>query len=539
MDRFQIRKDYPAQWRAFVEKGVQESPSEFPYLDALTRDLGKRMPTPPGWWDLALICVFVKPLESWWTRIKVKETCLNDIPRVIRLPDRGSYIEVVKVLFEGSGVKGETFRASKVFAHQLESEDVCPAQAYGSSREIGPGRRLRAEPLGLDPLLAELGSFKPSPSCSDKLVDLGLSVLRSEDQCELQVDLSDSVSAKSSTPHRLEHSIWFRSVGSGSVSAENSRSQRSSGSGVLSSRVEVLEGRDILSPLSQKLPELICLNLLSTPISSELRHPISSNIESTVLKGQDGVGSVVLLVASEPFVSSSFVSASSDDSLGSLEICKLLVGSMVAKVSVEGIRQGVIEAGSVGVEGKGSSQFTASGGIGIPSSVRTSCGGKNAKVIENSAGAQTTPSVVMVSTSNLHQYSHVDRPGWKLAGNGVEMRSFGKSLAQRQHNNEILLGSGGRRIVSMMQTLFGTKLPSKLEIMEASLHNNMKLIIPKNFSIGLPGYTCGSPFKVVPAKYRADGGCRWMQALYDTVVFWGFIIAYYFSLRGGQWECAG
>ncbi|MCL7037220.1 hypothetical protein MKW94_030368 [Papaver nudicaule] len=39
-------------------------------------------------------------------------------------------------------------------------------------------------------------------------------------------------------------------------------------------------------------------------------------------------------------------------------------------------------------------------------------------------------------------------------------------------------------------------------------------IIPQNFSIGIPGYTCGAPMRVAPTKFPEDKGRRHTQALY-------------------------
>ncbi|KAK1557785.1 hypothetical protein Q3G72_031896 [Acer saccharum] len=37
--------------------------------------------------------------------------------------------------------------------------------------------------------------------------------------------------------------------------------------------------------------------------------------------------------------------------------------------------------------------------------------------------------------------------------------------------------------------------------------------MPVNFSIGVPGYTCGDPFEVPPSRFSTDKGRRWTQAL--------------------------
>lgn len=37
--------------------------------------------------------------------------------------------------------------------------------------------------------------------------------------------------------------------------------------------------------------------------------------------------------------------------------------------------------------------------------------------------------------------------------------------------------------------------------------------MPTDFSLGLPGYSCGDPIRVPPSKFDADRGRRWTQAL--------------------------
>ncbi|KAF8377011.1 hypothetical protein HHK36_030383 [Tetracentron sinense] len=163
--------------------------------------------------------------------------------------------------------------------------------------------------------------------------------------------------------------------------------------------------------------------------------------------------------------------------------------------------------------------------------------------LEAMAGCRTGRSV-MVSIFNLQQYRHVDRPGWKLGWEwrgdeaiwrmtGAEATEQGNCSwfrgAELPHSCEkmpvitdLLPGAPyhlqvsdcckGGVLFSMMQNPLWNKASFKMEIMKAPLHNNTKLMIPKNFSIGLPGYTCGSPFEVAPSKYRAGGARRWMQA---------------------------
>ncbi|OMP01595.1 Glycosyl-phosphatidyl inositol-anchored, plant [Corchorus olitorius] len=37
--------------------------------------------------------------------------------------------------------------------------------------------------------------------------------------------------------------------------------------------------------------------------------------------------------------------------------------------------------------------------------------------------------------------------------------------------------------------------------------------MPENFTLGIPGYSCGAAFRVAPSRYSSDGGRRWTQAL--------------------------
>ncbi|KAK3184847.1 hypothetical protein Dsin_032133 [Dipteronia sinensis] len=50
--------------------------------------------------------------------------------------------------------------------------------------------------------------------------------------------------------------------------------------------------------------------------------------------------------------------------------------------------------------------------------------------------------------------------------------------------------------------------------------------MPVNFSLGVPGYTCGDPFEVPPSRFSPDKGRRWTQALstwYVTCMYSQFV----------------
>lgn len=58
-----------------------------------------------------------------------------------------------------------------------------------------------------------------------------------------------------------------------------------------------------------------------------------------------------------------------------------------------------------------------------------------------------------------------------------------------------------------------TQNPSKFG---ASFQMNVgaaNFVMPQNFSLGVPGYTCSHPLQVPETKYSSDGGRRWTQAV--------------------------
>lgn len=50
-------------------------------------------------------------------------------------------------------------------------------------------------------------------------------------------------------------------------------------------------------------------------------------------------------------------------------------------------------------------------------------------------------------------------------------------------------------------------------IVGATSENATDVQMPENFTLGLPGYTCGEPFEVLPTRFSQDGGRRYTQAL--------------------------
>lgn len=44
-------------------------------------------------------------------------------------------------------------------------------------------------------------------------------------------------------------------------------------------------------------------------------------------------------------------------------------------------------------------------------------------------------------------------------------------------------------------------------------YNGSEPRLPENFTLGIPGYSCGDPFKVPPSKFNVDQGRRKTQAI--------------------------
>lgn len=59
-----------------------------------------------------------------------------------------------------------------------------------------------------------------------------------------------------------------------------------------------------------------------------------------------------------------------------------------------------------------------------------------------------------------------------------------------------------------------TKYISSFEMsVGGSFYNTSSTGIPDNFTLGLPGYTCGPPIEVEPTKFYEDNGRRKTQAI--------------------------
>ncbi|TQD84498.1 hypothetical protein C1H46_029933 [Malus baccata] len=151
---------------------------------------------------------------------------------------------------------------------------------------------------------------------------------------------------------------------------------------------------------------------------------------------------------------------------------------------------------------------------------------------------------VKVSIYNFQQFRHVDRPGWKLGwrwqGDEVIWNMWGaeaiyqgncsrfKGAPERPHccemepviidllpgtpfNKQFSNCCKGGELSSMVQD--SSKFLSAFRMNVGAFSNNSTNInMPDNFTLGLPGYTCGPPVQVQPTKTSQDGR-RWTETL--------------------------
>ncbi|XP_058008007.1 COBRA-like protein 6 [Hevea brasiliensis] len=150
---------------------------------------------------------------------------------------------------------------------------------------------------------------------------------------------------------------------------------------------------------------------------------------------------------------------------------------------------------------------------------------------------------VRVSLYNFQLYRHVEVPGWKLnwdwVGNEVIWGMWGAE-ATEQGNCSVFRGSQlphccekspviidlmpgapynmqsqncckGGVLSSMKQDPSRSGATFQMNVGGHADYSNF--VMPENFTLGLPGYTCGNAYEVQPSRYPADGGRRWTQAL--------------------------
>nr|GMC89743.1 cobra-like protein 6 [Ipomoea batatas] len=158
--------------------------------------------------------------------------------------------------------------------------------------------------------------------------------------------------------------------------------------------------------------------------------------------------------------------------------------------------------------------------------------------------------VVTVSIFNYQLYRHIDHPGWKLSwqwpGDGVIWDMWGAEATeqgncsafktgQRPHccekkpviidllpgtrfNKQFLNCCKGGVLSSMTQDPEKYLAAFQMSIGRVSSKSKSSsaaaaAVIPGNFTLGVPGYTCGEAFEVPPSKFVEDHGRRTTQAV--------------------------
>ncbi|KAK6282658.1 hypothetical protein POUND7_016483 [Theobroma cacao] len=147
-----------------------------------------------------------------------------------------------------------------------------------------------------------------------------------------------------------------------------------------------------------------------------------------------------------------------------------------------------------------------------------------------------------VSILNHQLYRQIERPGWKLGwawvGDEVIWSMQGAEATEQGNCSrfkgqelphccekkpvivDLLPGAlynlqtanccKGGVLTSMVQD--PDKIAAVFQMVAGSV-NVSDFIMPENFTLGIPGYSCGKPVSVAPSKYTSDGGRRWTQAL--------------------------
>lgn len=151
---------------------------------------------------------------------------------------------------------------------------------------------------------------------------------------------------------------------------------------------------------------------------------------------------------------------------------------------------------------------------------------------------------IRVSVYNFQLFRHVERPGWKLSwtwkddeviwdmwgAEAIQQGSCSRIRGQvlphccqkrpvivdlmpgARFNKQCTNCCKGGVLSSMTQDHSMYLAAFRMNINKPSV-NITGSFMPVNFSIGLPGYTCGDPFQVPPTKFKEDGSRRWTQAL--------------------------
>ncbi|XP_027338064.1 COBRA-like protein 6 [Abrus precatorius] len=151
---------------------------------------------------------------------------------------------------------------------------------------------------------------------------------------------------------------------------------------------------------------------------------------------------------------------------------------------------------------------------------------------------------VTVSIYNFQLFRHVEEPGWKLGwawkgdeviwailgaeateqGNCSRFRGQQKPhccekepvivdlMAGAPYNMQSANCCKGGVLTSITQDVTKHGATFQMNYMKASVGDTGAFSMPENFTLGIPGYSCGTPFQVPPTKFTKDGH-RWQQVL--------------------------
>ncbi|KAF6147864.1 hypothetical protein GIB67_014444 [Kingdonia uniflora] len=150
-----------------------------------------------------------------------------------------------------------------------------------------------------------------------------------------------------------------------------------------------------------------------------------------------------------------------------------------------------------------------------------------------------------VSILNKQLFRHVEVPGWKLkwdwSGDEVIWSMVGAEALQQGNCTRIkskVLPHSCKKSPEIVDLLLGAPFnlqttncckagvlssmkqdPTKygatfrMSVGKSYTGSNIGYLIPKNFNLGLPGYSCGVPHEVQPSRFRSGNGRRWTEAL--------------------------
>ncbi|WCJ18395.1 Protein COBRA [Euphorbia peplus] len=150
---------------------------------------------------------------------------------------------------------------------------------------------------------------------------------------------------------------------------------------------------------------------------------------------------------------------------------------------------------------------------------------------------------IKVSVYNYQLYRHIESPGWKISwiwqGKEVIWGMWGAEATEQGNCSDFKGGNlphccekkplivdllpgapynlqsqnccKGGVLTSMKQDPSNFASTFQMSIGASADYSGFQM--PDNFSLGVPGYTCGMPKQVKPTRFPSQGGRRWTQAL--------------------------